>query len=264
MTEKFRSKLNRGDNVANPQLKNGYTKIANELLEAICRLNISGNEMRILLYIIRRTYGFNRSYAEISLSEIASAVGTRSVHISRALKKLSALNLIELRSSEGVRPQTISIVKDYEEWTVESCTELLLPKMVTVTKNGNPTITKNGNPTITKNGNPTITKNGNPTITKNGNPTYKENNKEIIKERGKERKPHGRYENVFLSDNEIIELNKDYGEDNAKKYIQKVDSYVQSKGKKYTDYDAIIRKWLEDDGVEKTDIEKYKFVINKF
>ena len=67
-----------------------------------------------------------------------------------------------------------------------------------------------------------------------------------------------------MSDNEIIELNKDYGEDNAKKYIQKVDSYVQSKGKKYTDYDAIIRKWLEDDGVEKTDIEKYKFVINKF
>jgi phage replication O-like protein O len=226
--------------VANPQLKNGYTKIANELLEAICRLNVSGNEMRILLYIIRRTYGFSRSYAEISLSEIASAVGIRPVHISRALKKLSALNLIELRSSGGVKPQTISIVKDYEEWAVESCVELLLPKMVTVTKNGNPTITKNGNP------------------------TYKENNKEIIKERGKERKPHGRYENVFLSDNEIIELNKDYGEDNVKKYIQKVDSYVQSQGKKYTDYDAVIRKWLEDDGVDKTDIEKYKFVINKF
>ena len=72
--------------MADPQIKNGYTRIANELLEAICRLNISGNEMRILLYIIRRTYGFNRSFAEIPLSDISAAVGMRREHIQKALK----------------------------------------------------------------------------------------------------------------------------------------------------------------------------------
>ena len=56
--------------MANPQLSNGYVRIANELLEAICQLDVSGSEMRILLYIIRRTYGFNKDYAEIPLSEI--------------------------------------------------------------------------------------------------------------------------------------------------------------------------------------------------
>ena len=242
--------------MANPQLNNGYTKIANELLEAICRLNVSGNEMRILLYIIRRTYGFNRTYAEIPLSEISEAVGVRTVHISRALKRLAALNLIELHSSKGVKPQTISIVKNYEKWSVESCTELPLPKMVTVTKNGNPSITKNGNPSITKN--------GNPSITKNGNPTYKEK-KENIKERDKE-KPHGRYGNVLLTDNQYSDLTKEYGENNVRDYIQRVDSHVQSTGKAYADYDATIRKWLTQDGVKKDDFDadKYAFVINNF
>ena len=248
--------------MANPQLKNGYTKIANELLEAICRLNISGNEMRILLYIIRRTYGFNRSYAEISRSEIASAVGTRSVHISRALKKLSALNLIELRSSEGVKPQTISIVKDYEEWAVESCTELLLPKMVTVTKNGNPTITKNGNPTITKN--------GNPTITKNGNPTYKDNIKENIKDSFKYNKTtYGRNGKVLLKTEEYDKLINDYGKKTAERYIDRMDNYLASQSREYKDCYAELLVWLDKDGVQKNDpdafdVDKYKFVINRF
>ena len=226
--------------MANPQLSNGYTKIANELLEAICRLNVSGNEMRILLYIIRRTYGFNRTYAEIPLSDISEAVGVRTVHISRALKRLAALNLIELHSSKGVKPQTISIVKNYEKWSVESCTELPLPKMVTVTKNGNPSITKNGNP------------------------TYKEK-KENIKERVK-KKPHGRYGNVLLTDNQYSDLTKEYGENNVRDYIQRVDSHVQSTGKAYADYDATIRKWLTQDGVKKDDFDadKYSFAINNF
>ena len=232
--------------MANPQLKNGYTKIANELLEAICRLNISGNEMRILLYIIRRTYGFNKTCEEISLSEIASAVGARSAHISRALKKLSALNLIELRSSEGVKPQTISIVKDYEEWAVESCTELLLPKMVTVTKNGNPTITKNGNP------------------------TYKENNKEIIKESFKYNKTaYGRNGKVLLKTEEYDKLINDYGKETVERYIDRMDNYLTSKGREYNDCYAELLVWIDRDGVQKRDpkafdVKKYEFVINKF
>ena len=219
--------------MADPQLHNGYTKIANELLEALCRLNISGNEMRILLYIIRRTYGFNRSYAEMPLSEISAAVGIRSVHVSRALKRLAELNIIERHSSKGVSPQTVSLVKNYDKWAVESCIVLPLPKTVTVTENGNP--------------------------------TYKEK-KENIKERVKERTPRGDYGNVFLSDDEINKLNQDYGEDNIRTYIQKVDNYVQSKGRPYSDYAATLRSWLDKDGIKKSDFDasKYDFVINNF
>jgi phage replication O-like protein O len=239
----------RGDNVADPQLQNGYTKIANELLEALCRLNISGNELRILLYIIRRTYGFNRVYAEMPLSEISVAVGIRKNHVSEVLNRLSAKNIIELHSSRGIKPQTISIVKNYEKWAVESCAVLPFPKTGTVPENRNPTIPEIGNPTI-------------PEI---GNPTYKEKKKNI-KERGKERTPRGRYGNVFLSDDEINKLNQDYGEGHIRDYIQRVDSHVQSTGKPYADYEATIRKWLAQDGVKKDDFDasKYEQFINVF
>ena len=226
--------------MANPQLQNGYTKIANELLEAICRLNVSGNEMRILLYVIRRTYGFNRKFAEIPLSEISVAIGMRREHIQKALKKLAGRKIIELHTYCGTKSQTISIVKNYEEWTVESCASCLLPKLATVAKNGNTTVAKNGNT------------------------TYKEKRKVLKKEEIKN--PQGRYGNVFLSDDEIIKLKNDYGESNVEKYIQKIDDYVQSSGKTYADYEATIRKWLEDDNVQKDDfdIEKYKIFINNF
>ena len=211
--------------------------------------------MRILLYIIRRTYGFNRTYAELSISEIADGIGTSKDNISRTLKKLRKINVIDHRPNKGVTPQTVAINKNYDEWAVDNCAVLPLSKMTTVVRNDNSSVVKNDNSSVVKN--------DNSSVVNFDNPTYKEI-KESDKERCKERKPHGRYENVFLSDDEIIELNKDYGEDNIKKYIQKVDSYVQSKGIKYADYDAVIRKWLEDDGVKKSDIEKYKFVINKF
>ena len=183
------------------------------------------------------------------LSEISVAVGIRSVHVSRALKRLAELNIIERHSSKGVSPQTVSLVKNYDKWAVENCIVLPLPKTVTVTKNGNATITKNGNPTVPK----------------IGNPTYKEK-KENIKERVKERTPRGEYGNVFLSDDEINKLNQDYGADNIRTYIQKVDNYVQSKGRPYSDYAATLRSWLDKDGIKKSDFDasKYDFVINNF
>lgn len=242
--------------MADPQIKNGYTRIANELLEAICRLNISGNEMRILLYIIRRTYGFQKSYAEISLSEFSAATGIRNVHVSRALKRLSDLNIIERHSSKKTIPHTVSINKNYGEWSVESYSDLLLPKMVTVTKNGNSTITENGNNLL-----PKLVS----TITKNGNHTYKENKKEN-KERDKERTPHGEFGNVFLSDDEINKLNQDYGESNVREYIRRVDEWVQSTGRTRSDYYATLRHWLDQDGVKKSDFDAslYDWVINNF
>lgn len=235
--------------MADPQIKNGYTRIANELLEAICRLNISGNEMRILLYIIRRTYGFNRSYAEIPLSDISEALGMRKNHISEALKKLSVKKIVELHPNKGAKPQTISIVKNYEKWVVESCANLPFPKTGTVPENRNTTVPENGNTTVPE----------------NGNHTYKENKKEN-KERDKERTPLGEFGNVFLSDDEINKLNQDYGENNVREYIRRVDEWVQSTGRTRSDYYATLRHWLDQDGVKKSDFDAslYDWAINNF
>jgi hypothetical protein len=52
---------------ANPQLENGYTQIANELIEALARFNLSPYESRLLWYIARKTYGYQKKTDAISL-----------------------------------------------------------------------------------------------------------------------------------------------------------------------------------------------------
>ena len=249
--------------MASPQLENGYTKIANELLEALCRLGLSGNEMRILLYIIRRTYGYNCKSAEISLSEISAAVGIRRVHIQRALKHLSIMNVIDIVVNGGIKPQTISIVKNYDEWKilhVDNCVNMLLPKMVTVTKNGNTTVTKNGNTTVTKNGNTLLPKMVTDTIKYN----IKENDKERKKETDSDHV--GEKNRVFINNVNYEELRKAYGKDIINEYLKRVDRWADKNEKNIGECTDMIRKWLEQDGVKKLDcdIEAYESIINQF
>jgi len=246
--------------VANPQIKNGYTRIANELLEAICRLDISGNEMRILLYIIRRTYGFNTSYAEIPLSDISCAVGMRREHIQKALKKLSGKKIIEVRTYGGSKSQTISVIKDYQKWSVETCATCLLPKSATVAKNGNTTVAEIGNTTVAEI--------GNTTVAEIGNSTYKEK-KENFKDR--EIKPplpehKGENSRAFVNDDNYKNLASEYGADVIDKYIERADKWAFKKGKTLGECTETLRKWLEQDNVQRIDpdIEKYNSVINQF
>ena len=235
--------------MANPRIENGYVRIANELLEAICRLDVSGSEMRILLYIIRRTYGFNKDYAEIPLSEISAAVGMRREHIQKMLKRLSAKNIIDLRTNSGTKPQTISIVKNYEKWAVELCASCLLHKTATVE--------------------PTVVQNGNSSVVQNGNSTYKDNKdnyKDIFKDR---KKSFGRNGNVLLKNDEYDKLINDYGKETAERYIERMDNYISSREAKYNDCYAELLIWLDRDNVKKLeqgnfDASKYEFLINNF
>lgn len=131
--------------MTSPQLENGYTRITNDLLDEICKLDLSGNDFKIFFFILRQTYGYQHKEREMSLSYISKGVNILPPHVSRSLKKMSEMNLITIVAAHGIHPQVISIQKDYSKW--------VLPKMVTVTEIGNTTITKNGNTTITKNGN---------------------------------------------------------------------------------------------------------------
>lgn len=58
----------------------------------------------------------------------------------------------------------------------------------------------------------------------------------------------------------------DYGRENVDKYVQRVRSWYKDKGKSPSDLEGTVRKWLEQDGIEKIDhsIDKYNCIINKF
>jgi predicted phage replisome organizer len=60
------------------------------------------------------------------------------------------------------------------------------------------------------------------------------------------RTPHGRYQNVFLSDQEEAELEKDFP-GIWKDYLEQLSSFMASDGKTYQNHAAVIRRWINRD-----------------
>lgn len=102
--------------MADVQAENGYVRIATELFEAMCRTRIPGEARQVLDVIIRKTYGFQKTHDEISLSQFVLATGLSKRHICRAIKKLIAMNLITKKGE--AQWQTYSIIKDFDRWNI--------------------------------------------------------------------------------------------------------------------------------------------------
>jgi phage replication O-like protein O len=99
-----------GGKMANPQLENGYFRIANELAEALMRTNLSAYQGRILWAIFRKTYGFNKKEDWLSNSQLVELTGLWKQHIYRTLKELVGRNLVTKRGYK------IAFNKDYQQW----------------------------------------------------------------------------------------------------------------------------------------------------
>ena len=80
--------------MSNPQLENGYLRIANGIIEDLAKVNLSPYEWRVLLAILRKTYGYNKKADRISLSQIEEATGITKPHISRALARLISRRIV--------------------------------------------------------------------------------------------------------------------------------------------------------------------------
>lgn len=97
--------------MASPQVENGYTKIANELLDALIRHPGLETTARTLLWIIRQTYGWGQKEFKIETYRLRDETGLGHRQARRALKKLRDLNMIH----DG------GIQKDYDLWIGQKC-----------------------------------------------------------------------------------------------------------------------------------------------
>jgi len=154
--------------VADVQPENGYTKIANELLEVIQDFKFSQNQLKLILVVWRNTYGWNRKECELSLSYIEKTTNLDRKRANATLKSLiDGKVFIEFDKGSATRPKIIGFNKNYDEWEI--------PKY----KNGSgETTTSCQNDTS---GNTTTTTSGqNATTTSGHSATHKRNNKEIL------------------------------------------------------------------------------------
>lgn len=109
--------------MANPQLENGYTRIANEILLALAQSGLSGSERGVLDIVFRCTYGFNKKTARISADRFA-----KECKISQSTAKKTINNLIlkkvliEISPPDFSNPREIMFNKNYCEWGLKDNT----------------------------------------------------------------------------------------------------------------------------------------------
>ncbi|QIB26072.1 replication protein [Caloranaerobacter azorensis] len=103
--------------MANPQLENGFTRIANEILEALAKTKLNGTQFRIIMTIFRYTYGFHRKEHEMSETFIAEAVGITKRQVRRELKTLVDNKIIIItKESTYTKARKLKFNKNYKEW----------------------------------------------------------------------------------------------------------------------------------------------------
>lgn len=99
--------------MANPQVEDGHTRIANELLEKLMAAPLSGNQFMVLLCVIRKTYGFQKKQDFLTNTQIVEATKLGKTVVSRCLKLLHAGNFI-IRNGH-----VTGLQKDWELWKPE-------------------------------------------------------------------------------------------------------------------------------------------------
>jgi phage replication O-like protein O len=120
-----------------PQLEEGFLQIAREIAEALCRINLSPYESRVLWFVFLKTYGFKKKTDWIALSQFAKGLLLDRRNIHRALKSLSFRHMIVIGRDDKKKP-TYSFQKDYSKWKLSS---LETPTKETLTKYINTTHT---------------------------------------------------------------------------------------------------------------------------
>ena len=97
--------------MASPQKEHGYTAIANEIVEAFMRLNLSPHEWRVLLCVIRYSYGWNKKTAVLTCKQLADLTGIDTRLIPRISKRVVSKRVV-IREGSSFKLQ-----KDYSRWT---------------------------------------------------------------------------------------------------------------------------------------------------
>jgi len=96
--------------MASPQLEDGYTKIANEIIDALCKFRMPGECRQVLDCVFRKTYGYHKKEDWIANSQIVEMTGMKKGNASRALSKLIT-NKIVIKTDNKLR-----LNKNYKDW----------------------------------------------------------------------------------------------------------------------------------------------------
>lgn len=102
--------------MASPQLENGYTKIANEVLNQLIVHRIPGQELRVVLAVIRKTYGYGKKKDQISYGQLAKMTDINRPRVIMLVQSLVSKKILGSLNNGTRQPLTLWFNKDYEKW----------------------------------------------------------------------------------------------------------------------------------------------------
>lgn len=102
--------------MANPQLENGYMKLAVEIMEALAHYRIKGNAWQCLCVILRKTYGWDKKDDHIGYEQFMKATGFSKSNLKENLKWLEDRNIIIIDKKFNKKGFMYTFNKNYETW----------------------------------------------------------------------------------------------------------------------------------------------------
>ena len=221
--------------MATPQLEDGHTRIANEILEHLARAHLSPNQWRVLLCIVRKTYGYHKKVDYIANSQIVEATGLCKAVVSRSLHKLNDMSIIHRKG------KLLGFQKDWEQWQKLAEQSTIDSKLAE--QSTNEKLAVSSTELAVSSTELAVSS------TKVSSPAVAQKKKETIQKKLYKRK-YGEFNNVLLTDEEYQKLKDKFGVGVADK-IETLSSAIESKGYKYKSHYATILNWERRDQKDK-------------
>ena len=100
------------------KMDESFTRVPNELFEALLRQSLRITQLKAALYIIRKTYGFNKQDDDISISQMAEDTGLTRRAMVNAVHDLAKMGIVKLGTVHRGRRTSMKI-NDIEYWDKE-------------------------------------------------------------------------------------------------------------------------------------------------
>lgn len=99
-------------------IDDGYTRIANELLEHIASADLTARQLKLMLAYIRKTYGFNKKTDRIADEQIAQLTGLSRQNVNKAKRDLLSMKCLVVEDNK------IGVNKAVSEWKFSKCLQV--------------------------------------------------------------------------------------------------------------------------------------------
>lgn len=99
-------------------IDDGYTRFANELLEAIASADLTARQLKVMLAYVRKTYGFNKKTDRIADEQIAKLTGLSRQNVNKAKKELISMNCLFMDGNQ------IGVNSEVSAWQFSKCLQV--------------------------------------------------------------------------------------------------------------------------------------------